>query len=329
MAMGFNNLSPAQLSAAQQIYGGFNQYALNQGATPTEASQFAQMGLGVASGEGLMKANPWSSNPDASGTSVGPFQLYSGGLGQNLGGNTSPANQVNVAAAAMWNGPGTDGYYNTQPWNAVGDTPGTGGNDTVAGQTMAQNIGAQYVSSYPSISNGSGPVYDSSTPSTAQGSASGSMSFAGTSMDPSTYAPQSGAAASLPSMASGLPGTNIATPLATAATSLTSAGTPVPGTGMPVQDPQLNATTLQGDQAIGTAITNTGNSANKTAQSDTQSINQTNQADTSSMVGALAGIANGAFSNISNLFGRSILVLVGLVFLAGAVFVIGKQEGIA
>ena len=155
--MSFFNLSPAQQSAAAQIYSGFYNYAIQQGADPTTATQFANIGLGVASGEGLGKANPWSSNPDGPGTSIGPFQLYSGGLGAQLNGDYSPQNQINVAASNMWGESGTGGTYNTGPWNAVGDTVG-GGNDTYQGQTAAEGIGQQYASAYglnPSSSSGS------------------------------------------------------------------------------------------------------------------------------------------------------------------------------
>jgi hypothetical protein len=48
-----------------------------------------------------------------------------------------------------------DGTYNTGPWNAVGDTPGSLGNNSIEGQNAAESIGQQYASAY-GFSPGSG-----------------------------------------------------------------------------------------------------------------------------------------------------------------------------
>lgn len=147
MAMNLFNSTPVQRDAARQIYGGFYDYATKRGADHATAMQFAHMGLGVASGEGLRKDRPWTANPDNGVTSVGPFQLnINGGVGSNygLGRNASPAQQIHAAADTMWNG--NSDFYNTQPWNTVGDTTGRGrgkDNDTYVGQDRAEQIGAK------------------------------------------------------------------------------------------------------------------------------------------------------------------------------------------
>jgi hypothetical protein len=37
-------------------------------------ANFANLAIGVTAGEGLGKANPWSTNPDNGVTALGPFQ---------------------------------------------------------------------------------------------------------------------------------------------------------------------------------------------------------------------------------------------------------------
>jgi hypothetical protein len=147
MAMNIFNPTPVQRDAARQIYRGFYDHAIKRGADHATAMQFAHIGLGVASGEGLRKDSPWTANPDNGVTSVGPFQLnINGGVGSNygLGRNASPGQQILAAADTMWNG--NSEFYNTQPWNTVGDTTGRGrgkDNDTYVGQDRAEQIGAQ------------------------------------------------------------------------------------------------------------------------------------------------------------------------------------------
>lgn len=151
MAMGYKpNLTPAQISAGSKIYGGFYGYAIGKGADAATANQFANIGLGVSSGEGWLRSNPWAANPDGAGTSVGPFQLYSGGVGADYGisAGSSPDRQIYAAADTMWGG--NSDYYNTQPWNAVGDSLGGNHalNDSAAGQNLAESIGSQYSTQY-------------------------------------------------------------------------------------------------------------------------------------------------------------------------------------
>jgi hypothetical protein len=66
MTIHFLNLSTAQQAAAQKIYS--SAYAMG-------GTSFANLALGVAAGEGLAKANPWSTNADRGVTALGPFQL--------------------------------------------------------------------------------------------------------------------------------------------------------------------------------------------------------------------------------------------------------------
>jgi hypothetical protein len=107
--------------AASKIYGGFYAHALSQGADPATATEFANMGLGVADREGLHAKNLWGNSGDG-GKSWGPMQLLvGGGVGDEMHGNVSPDNQIKVAAKTMWGEPGTGGYYNTAPWNGAGD----------------------------------------------------------------------------------------------------------------------------------------------------------------------------------------------------------------
>jgi len=54
----WSNFSADQQSAAQQIYSGFYNYALGQGADTGTAQEFANLGLGTAISEGLNPAAP-------------------------------------------------------------------------------------------------------------------------------------------------------------------------------------------------------------------------------------------------------------------------------
>ena len=163
MAMHYFQLSPSQQSAAGQIYTGFYNYAIGQGADAAGAQEFGYLGVGVASGEGLGKTNVWGTNPDNGVTALGPFQLnLNGGIGSDFGlsANSSPSAQINAAASTMWGQSGTDGSYNTGPWNAVGDTTGPGGgsgNDTAAGQSAAIAIGQRFDQNYGFSGNPAAP----------------------------------------------------------------------------------------------------------------------------------------------------------------------------
>lgn len=161
MPMALRNLSPVQQDAAQQIYDYFYDYALKQGSDASTATEFANIGVGVASGEGLgITKNPWSSNPDNGVTALGPFQLnLNSGVGSDYGltRNSPPSDQLKAAAETMWGESGNNGTYNTGPWNAVGKTVG-GSNNSGAGQSYAENIGAQYASRYNLGSGSSAPV---------------------------------------------------------------------------------------------------------------------------------------------------------------------------
>lgn len=143
-------MSGSAAAAGQQIYSGAYNYAIGQGSTPSNATSFANTMLGVASGEGLYRSNPWGGNADAGGYSVGPFQLYSGpggGLGSQYGitAGSSPQDQMHAAFSTAYD---PNGRFNLQPWNAVGDTLGTGptGNNTTIGRQTAEGIGSHIAS---------------------------------------------------------------------------------------------------------------------------------------------------------------------------------------
>ena len=148
-------MSPAQQEAGQKVYSGFYDYAKSKGASDATATQFANMGLGTTTYEGLgsntMQLSPsqlWSNSGDK-GLSYGPLQLYTaGGLGNGVN-MSSPDAQIRAGAAAMWNG-GSDNY-NTQPWNGVGKAysgHGGVGNNSAGAQTNIENIGAATASRY-------------------------------------------------------------------------------------------------------------------------------------------------------------------------------------
>jgi hypothetical protein len=155
------NLTSKQQGIASQIYSYFYNYALGQGADTAGAQEFGNLGVGVAQTEGLGGggASGWGTNPDRNVTALGPFQFnLNNGLGTTLGFNssTSPAQQLQGAANYMWNGSGT---YDTGPWNGVGNSVGLGpaGNNTLAGQNQAINIGAGIAQKYGFSGDGSAP----------------------------------------------------------------------------------------------------------------------------------------------------------------------------
>jgi hypothetical protein len=161
MSLGIFSLSPAQQAAGQQTYSYFYNYAINQGADQGTATEFANLGLGEATTEGLVPSkanNPWASNPDAGASSFGPFQLYNGGgLANQFGinSNSSPDAQLNAAATTMWGEPGTGGSYNTQPWYGGGRLTGAG-NDSATTQQALINRGQTYADKYGFSTDGSG-----------------------------------------------------------------------------------------------------------------------------------------------------------------------------
>lgn len=120
------------------IYDSFYNHAKSNGADDAGAQEFAHLGLGVASREGLSAKNLWGNSGDQ-GRSWGPFQLLvGGGLGDQMGSDRSPQNQIAVAARNMWGEKGNDGYYNTAPWNGAGDYMGAKGNSSVNDSEAAQ-----------------------------------------------------------------------------------------------------------------------------------------------------------------------------------------------
>lgn len=146
-------MSPAQQQAGQEVYKGFYDYAKGKGADDATATQFANMGLGTTTYEGLGSntmqksySELWGNTGD-NGQSYGPLQLFTGGVGDGVNMSDHQA-QITAGAAAMWNG---DGDYNTQPWNGVGKAysgHGGVGNDTEAAQTNIENIGAATAARY-------------------------------------------------------------------------------------------------------------------------------------------------------------------------------------
>jgi len=68
-------------------------------------------------------------------------------------------------------------------------------------------------------------------------------------------------------------------------------------------------------------------SQNKTAQANTEALNKTSTANTASITGTLTDVANSAFSNVFDLFGRGAVIAIGVVFLAGAVYLSGTDIG--
>jgi hypothetical protein len=152
----WSSLNSAYQQAAQQVYSGFYNYAIQQGADPTAATEFANLGLGTAFSEGLNPTaqaaspnNPWGPTGD-NGASYGPLQLLTTGSG--LGASLFNSGQINnpdaqiQTAAAMWKGPGTGGYYDTSPWFGVGRMFGGGNpfnNNTADAQSGAIAYGAQ------------------------------------------------------------------------------------------------------------------------------------------------------------------------------------------
>jgi len=328
-----SSLTPTQLAAGNQIYNGFYNYAIGQGADSGAATQFANMGLGVSTGEGLGKTNPWSTNPDNSVTALGPFQLnLNGGVGSEFGlnANSSPAAQINAAASTMWGNPGTGGYFNTTPWNAVGDTTGPGsgvGNDTYAGQTAAENIGAQTAAANGITASGAPVGGDtSSTPDASspgggvntQGGLGGSVQYA-----PSDVAPGGGVSQSTLDQLNqqNQASSNVTTQIQNGLWEYAGVGA-VTTAGAE----QAKATGAAAQTEAKTAAADT-QALNKTATANTASQNKTAVADTGSLTSTLTGIASAGFSNIFDIFTRGAVVILGLVFIAGAVYLAGSTVG--
>ncbi|MEJ0094295.1 MAG: phage tail tip lysozyme [Methylocella sp.] len=83
------------------------------------------------------------------------------------------------------------------------------------------------------------------------------------------------------------------------------------------QAAQLASKTSQQDTA----------SLNKTATQNAQATNKTNTADTASLTTTATNIASAAISDVYNLFGRGAVAVVGLVFIAAALFLFATPEG--
>jgi hypothetical protein len=176
----FFSLSDAQRAAAARIYS--SAYAIG-------GTNFANLALGVASGEGLAKANLWSSNADRGVTALGPFQLnLNSGVGRDFGlnANSSPDQQLHAALTTMYNG----GNYNTGPWAAVGDTF-PGGNNSDAGKSGAAAIGARIAAANGLSGSGGGgasPIAgggssDFATPDMPSNADLAAMGYSGTPAD--------------------------------------------------------------------------------------------------------------------------------------------------
>jgi hypothetical protein len=279
MAMQFRTLTSAQQSAAQQIYS--RAYSMG-------GSSFANLALGVASGEGLLKSNPWSSNPDAGVTALGPFQLnLNSGVGSNFGlnANSPPSAQLNAALTTMYNG----GNYNTGPWNAVGDTIG-GGNNSAAGQSAAQSIGAQYASQYGLGGGSSGGVGDMSNPAqpyTMPGDTGGQSTGLQGFQNPSQpYQMPGGDQNTKGSVFSGM-----------------------------WEAQGVKAVTTAG-QTVATAT----NDAAKKLEQDTKSLTDTLTATTKSATTTASNLGTGFQSTIMDVLTRGFIGFMGLVLLAGGVY---------
>lgn len=149
--------SPAQGNVLNSIYNAWvnSPYANN--------TNVLYQAVGIATGEGLDRANPMASNSDSHGTIAwGPFQLNNGGLGATfaqsagvpIGGGTIDQ-QSNFVVNYI-------GAHGTSPWMSVNDTPGGLPAVTSVGQSTFNNAQSQgLISGSVGTSNPTTPDNDS------------------------------------------------------------------------------------------------------------------------------------------------------------------------
>lgn len=395
-------LTPIQVQAGQQLYTGFYNYAIGQGATPAMATEFANLGLGTSFTEGLNAStanfsNVWGPTGDG-GLSYGPLQLYTGGgLGNQVANLASPDQQIQVAASTMWGSPGVDGYYNTSPWNGLGRA--FGANDSPAAQQGAIELGAAGADKYgfsagtqyePGFSN---PPQSYSMPGDAQGSsptsgdpfASQNDATAPNGMGPwpqdqgplaniavpeapgglpndgsaggyvTDQPPDAGAqnvspdisqvqppvqAYSLPGPAGDLIGAGQGGAAASDQTTTIKAPTSDPFAGSIVNGlweytgsqatttagKEVGQATTKAAETQAKAITKAAETAAKTAQQNTQATNATSQADTQATNATNKSIFQALIDNLRNFFTNGLIGLVGLIFLAAALYWLTTQK---
>lgn len=271
--------------------------------------------IGIATGEGLDRANPLASNADSRGTTAfGPFQLNNSGLGTDFAnqaggafGTQSLDQQSNFVVNYV-------GAHGTSPWMSVGDTPGGISSVEVAGKNTLANSGINTTtgpSDSPAVQAGQFDSNSSLAPDTTPQNDGTGTGILGSGQGPGMFSDPSGST-----------DTTKVTPLSGVDTDASSAGTATAPSG-------TASTTASGKPVDVTNAKDEGLTGDNAIAQAGQGLTKGLAADTGSIAATGTGWLSSIFSGVTDAFVRSGFVFLGIVVLMGAFlfFYIDSQRG--